>query len=124
MIWVFTEWYLLTDIKNNTPALAIEMYKVANDMSPDIMDEVFKLRNIPHYNIQHSSHFSTDPAHIVYNRTELASYSGPMIWEQISAETKNKDSLDGFKEEIKKWKPTECPCKICKAFVPSLGFVW
>ena len=33
---------------NNIHALAIEMYKVVNDMSPDIMNEVFKLRNAPH----------------------------------------------------------------------------
>ena len=124
MIRVFTEGYLWTDIKNNTHAQAMEMYRVANDVSSDIMNEVFKLRNIPHYNIQHTSHFPTDPAYIVYNRTELASYLGPKIWVQISAETKNKDSLDIFKEEIKKWKPTECPCRICKTFVPNLGFVW
>ena len=33
---------------NNIHALAIEMYKVADDMSPDLMNEVFKLRNSPH----------------------------------------------------------------------------
>ena len=33
---------------------------------------------------------------------ESASYLGPKIWEQIPAEIKNKDSLDGFKKEIKK----------------------
>ena len=46
MIQVFTKWYFQTDIKNNIHALATEMYKVANDMSLDIMNEVFKLRNI------------------------------------------------------------------------------
>ena len=44
---------------NNIRALAIEMYKVANDMSPDIMIEVFKLRNTPHYNLRHTSHVQT-----------------------------------------------------------------
>ena len=83
---------------SNIHALAIEMYKVANDMSPDIMNEVFKLRNTPHYNLRHTSHFSTDPVHSVYNGTESASYLGPTIWEQITAEIKNKDSLDGFKK--------------------------
>ena len=87
---------------NNIHTLVIEMYKVANDMSPDIMNEVFKLRNTPHYNLRHTSHFSTDPIHSVYNGTESASYLGPKIWEQIPAEIKNKDSLDGFKKEIKK----------------------
>ena len=32
---------------SNIHALAIEMYKVANDMSADIMNEVFKLKNTP-----------------------------------------------------------------------------
>ena len=32
---------------DNIHALAIEMYKVANDMSSNIMNEVFKLRNTP-----------------------------------------------------------------------------
>ena len=99
------------------------MYKVANDMSPEIMNEVFKLRNTPHYNLRHTSLFSTEPIHSVFNGTESASYLGPKIWEQIPAEIKNKDSLDGFKKEIKKWKPIACPCRICKTFVPNLGFV-
>ena len=75
------------------------MYEVANDISPDIMNEVFKLRNTPHYNLQHTSHFSTDSIH-VSNGTESASYLGAKIWEQIPAEIKNKYSLDGFKKEI------------------------
>ena len=108
---------------DNIHALAIEIYKVANVMSRDIMNGVFRLRNTPHYNLRHTSDFSTDPIHSVYNGTELASYLGPKIWEQIPAEIKNKDFLDGFKKEIKKWKPTECPCRICKTLVPNLGFV-
>ena len=99
---------------NNIHALAIEMYKVANDMSPDIMNAVFKLRNTPHYNLGRTLHFSTDPVHSVYNGTEPASSLGPKIWEQILAKIKNRDSLDSFKKEIKKWKPNEPPGKICK----------
>ena len=75
------------------------------------MNGVFKLRNTPHYNIRHISHFSTDPIHSVYNRIESITEK---IWEQIPSEIKNNDSLDGFKKEIKKWKPTECPCRIAR----------
>ena len=108
---------------NNIHALDIEMYKVANDISPNIMNGFFKLRNTPHYNLWHTSHFSADPIHSAYNRTESASHLGPKIWEQILAEIKNKDSLNGFKKEIKKRKPTEYPCRICKTFVQNLGFI-
>ena len=41
----------------------------------------------------------------------------------MPTEIKNKDSLDDFKKEIKKWKPTECPCRIYKTFVQNLDFV-
>ena len=77
------------------------MYKVTNDMSPDIMNEVFKLRNTPHYNLRHTSHFSADPIHSVYNGTELAFYLEPKIWEQTPTEIKNKDSLDGLKLSLR-----------------------
>ena len=108
---------------NNIRGLTIEMNKGANDKSPDIMNGVLKLRNTSHYNLRHASHFSTDPIHSVYKGTESPSYLRPNIWEQIPGEIKNKDSLHCFKKEIKKWKPTECPYRICKTFVPNLGFV-
>ena len=65
-------------------------------MSPKIMSEVFKLRDTPCYNLQHTSQFSADPIHNVCNRTESASYLGQTIWEQIP-----KKSLDEFKREMK-----------------------
>ena len=55
----------------------------------------------------------------VYNGTESASYFGP----KIPAKIKNKDSLDGFKRKIQKWDPVECQCRICRTFVPNLGFI-
>ena len=87
---------------NNIHALATVLYKIANYMSPKIMSEVFKLRDTLCYNLRHTSQFSTDPIHSAYNGTESASYLGPKIWEQIPAEIKNKESLDGSKREIKK----------------------
>ena len=75
-------------------------------------------------NQRYISHFSTDPIHSVYNGTESESYLGPKIWDQIPAEIKNKDFLEGFKREIKKWTYAEYPRRICKTFVPNLGFVW
>ena len=99
------------------------MYKVVNGMFLEIMNEVFKQKNNPHYNLKHTSQFSVNPVHSVYNGTELASYLGPKIWEQISSEIRNKIFLKGFKGEIKKWKLTDCPCRICKIFIPNLGFI-
>ena len=86
---------------HNIQALAIELYKVVNDMFPEVISEVFQVRDTPYYNLRNNSQFLTYPIHSVYNGTESASYLGPKIWEQISAEIRNKESLDSFKEKSK-----------------------
>ena len=108
---------------NNIHSLAIEMYKVANGISPEIMKDVFQIRNISHYNLRYAPTFVTENIHCVYNGSESASYLGPKIWEQIPTEIKTINSLAGFKKEIRKWKPVNCPCRICKVFIPNLGFL-
>ena len=57
--------------------------------SLEIMNEVFKLKSNPHYNLRHTSQFSVNPIHSVYNGAESASYLGPKIWEQILSEIRN-----------------------------------
>ena len=108
---------------NNIHALTIEMYKFVNGMSPETANEVFKQRSNSHYNLKHTSHFFVNPKHSVYNGTEAASYLEPKIWMQIASEIQNTKSLEGFKREIKKWKQTDCPRRVCKIFIPNLGLI-
>ena len=105
---------------NNVHALAIEMYKITNSMSPEIMNEVFKLKGHPHYNLRHTSQFSVDSIHSVYNGTESACYLGPKIWEQIPSEKRNKESLEGFKRErSKNGNPLIALVEFAKRFYPT-----
>ena len=46
---------------NNSHAMAIEMYKVVNGISFEIMNEVFKLRGETHYHLRHTAEFLVDP---------------------------------------------------------------
>ena len=79
----------------------------------------FKLRDNPHYHLRHTSQFLADQIHNVFNGRESGSYVGPKIWEEIASEIKNIISLNGFKRKIRKWKPVNCPCGICKVFIPN-----
>ena len=87
------------------------------------MSEVFKPRDTPYINLWHTSQFSADPVPSVYNGIESASHLGRKICEQIPAEIKNKESFDVTEKEIEKWKPAECPCRICRISVPNLLFI-
>ena len=77
------------------------MYKVANDMSPDIINGVFKLRNTPNYNLWQTSHFSTDSIHSVYNRTESVSYLEPKIWSKYLLKLKRRILLMVLRKKFK-----------------------
>ena len=63
---------------------------MANGISPEIMNEVFKLREETHYHLRHTTQFLLDPIHSVFNGSESASYLGPKIWEQIPTVKKKK----------------------------------
>ena len=59
---------------SNIRTLAIEMYKVANDMSPEIMNDIIEPRENTHYNLRNTSQFFVDLIHSVFNGSESASY--------------------------------------------------
>ena len=48
---------------------------------------------------------------------------GPIIWNVMLPEKLKKcESLDNFKDSIKSWVPDNCPCELCKTYVPGLGY--
>ena len=87
----------------NIQALAVEMYKVTNGLSPEIMNEIFQIREESRYNLRYTSLFTIPPIHSVYNSRESVSYMDPKIWELIPHAFKHINSLSGFKKAIKTW---------------------
>ena len=63
----------------NTQILATEMYKLVNNISPPIMNRVFKLNSDSHYNLRQMSQFPRSLLKSVYNGTDSISYLGPKI---------------------------------------------
>ena len=86
---------------NNIHGLAIELYKIANDMSPKIMSKVFKLKDTPCYYLRHTLQFSTDPIHSAYNETESASYLDQRFGKKYLQKLKIRNLLMGLKEKSK-----------------------
>ena len=50
------------------------MYKVANGMSSEIMNEILQLREKSHYNLRHTTEFIIPLIHSVYHGSESVSY--------------------------------------------------
>ena len=106
----------------NLQALAIEMFKISNNLSPDIVKEIFRNRIVP-YNLRHNNSFMIRQVHTVYHGTESLSFLGPKIWEQVPQEIKDSENIDLFKRQIKKWTPSHCPCRLCRTYLPQIGFI-
>ena len=60
---------------------------------------------------------------LTYLLTESLSFLGPKIWNLVPEEIKTSETVDIFKNKIKKWIPENCPCRLCKTYVRVSGFV-
>ena len=107
---------------NNIQVLATEMFKMFKNLSPDIVREIFQERSVP-YNLRSDNNFASRHVNSVYHGTESLSFLGPEIWEQVPPELKALESLDIFKTQIKKWIPLKCPCRLCRTYLPQIGFI-
>ena len=107
----------------NIQRLAIEMFRFYNGLSPPLMSNMFKLKAENSYNLGQVSEFSRPMVKSVYHGTESISYLGPKIWDILPEKLKNIDNLEHFKKEIKTWKPDNCPCRLCKVYIESVGFL-
>ena len=105
----------------NIQALAVEIYKFFNGLSPDIMSNIFKTKSVS-YNLRSLNElYSRNPKSVRYG-TESISYLAPKIWSLVPESIKISDTLNIFKSKIKKWKPN-CPCRLCKTYLQNVGFI-
>ena len=87
------------------------------------MNEIFQLTEKSHYDLCYISQFLIPPTHSLYHGSESASYLGRKLWETLPPVIRQIDTLSGFKKAIKKWKATNCPCRICKTYIPNIRFL-
>ena len=78
------------------------MYKVSNEVSPAIISDIFKLKNIHPQNLRHDSQFSRHLVKTVFHGRENIPYLGPTIWDTLSVTYKELPNLEAFKSRIKK----------------------
>ena len=104
----------------NIQKVAIEMFKVKEHLCPEIVQSLF-CRN---YNPKLYRTFCRPNVKGVYKgECSLRSF-GPLVWDSmLPEELKSIDNLDEFKGEVKSWSPKNCPCRLCKDYIPNLGFV-
>ena len=106
----------------NLQILATEIYKALNNLSSTLMSDLFMLKETKYSLRNESALVSTNSKTTNYGINSI-SYLAPKIWDQVPGEIKNSKSLNIFKQKIKIWIPSKCPCTLCKIYIPNLGYV-
>ena len=91
--------------------------------SPEIIKEVFRFGKENGYNLRYQNTLRSPNVSKVNNGTETVSSLGPKIWELILTQIKELVSLNCLRKVINKWKPANCPCRLCKPYIHHVGFI-
>ena len=108
----------------NLQYLATEIFKIKIGISPIIITEIFKFSDNTTHNLR-----SGQVLERRHNRTtnfgvESISTLGAKIWALVPENLRQSTSLNIFKRGIKKWNPSNCPCRLCKIYVQNVAFIW
>ena len=113
----------LTFHQRNIHQVAIEMYKVKNNLSPPFMTEIFS-HNGNIKGTRSGDTFARPNVDTVKKGDRSLRSFGPIVWNTMLPEKlKASPSLDDFKNSIKSWIPDNCCCELCKTYVQGIGYV-
>ena len=87
------------------------------------MSDIFSKREYNGPILRNQIELEVPPVNTVYKGDDSLRHLGPLIWQIVPTNLKESSSLNAFKEGIKKWIPKQCPCRLCKEFVPGLGYL-
>ena len=98
------------------------MFKVKHDLCPPFMKELFTYTGNDK-RTRSGDTFIRPNVNSVYKGEQSLRSFGPIVWNNmLPEELKMCKSLSEFKHHIKSWTPINCPCKLCKTYIPGLGF--
>ena len=94
----------------NLQKLATEMFKISKNVSVPLMSEL-SYQKANHYDLQNP-----------YGQASIR-YLSPLICQLVPSEFKDLNTVSAFKAAIRKWKPNNCPCRLCKTYIGNVGFI-
>ena len=95
----------------NIESIAIELSKVKNNLSNQIMQKNFEKRQDLDYNFRFQTDFVLSGVNTTYFGLHSLRYFSSKIWNVITDEIKNSLSLDESKIKISQWAPSSCHFK-------------
>ena len=113
---------LFTVLYTNIQTLLLEMYKIKHILSESYFKDLFSVVN-NNYNLWPQFDFRVSGISAVFYGAILVKYFGLVIWYSLPNDLKNIYEFDFFKTAIQRWKPVDCPSRLCKTYLEDFGFI-
>ena len=109
--------------QKNLQVLVTEIFKVKNNLAPDIMKDVFELKEPPYNLRSESNHSARRNVKTTYYGLLSIKHLASQIWELVPQSIRKNKTLNEFKTKIKSWYPHHCPYRLCKTYIAQLGLI-
>ena len=106
----------------NIRLLATELYKVKNNLSSQLMLELFHMHEV-NYNIRSQKDFSLRSVSTSSYGLKSFRYLAPKIWNLVPQDIWSANSLSQFIRKIRSWITDCCPCLLCSTHIDQVGYV-
>ena len=100
----------------------VEIYKIKNNLNHPIMDFMFEKKNNTH-NLRNFQEFATKRKRTVKMDLEALNNRTPQLWSILPENLRQINLLVQFKESVRKWDCIDCPCRLCRLYLPNIGFL-
>ena len=75
------------------------------------------------YNLRHGNDAQLLKVRTTSFGIETITYLGSRLWQLLPKEIKQSNTFSIFKKGIKYWKGGEFNCRLCKTYIPEVGFL-
>ena len=94
--------------------LMIEVFKTVNELNPELLWELFKLKKTTICDRRCHQNLVLPPTRTITYGTNSLLYNASALWNSLHNKFKCLESLSMFKDKIKSWYGAECKCNLCK----------
>ena len=106
----------------NIQSLAIELFKVKNNISNTIISELFETRSV-NYNLRSESYFPVKCIKTSQYGISSIRFFGSKVWNMIPSEIREINNFEMLKKLIRQWEPIGCNCKLCQTYIDNVGYI-
>ena len=96
----------------NIRSLMIEMFRVKNNIAPQLLKDIFQLSPATSYFLREHKDFIIRKVNTVKYGLSSLTYIGLKLWNKLPLEVREIKSLSEFKTKIKTWKSKTCDCRL------------